>query len=65
MQSLKQIYPDIPVILASGMTVSVEAVREQEACVSAILSKPFDMQELLDAIGAATAIPKESVANST
>ena len=46
-------YPDIPVIVTSGRTVSMEAVREQGACVSAVFSKPFDMRELLDAIGVA------------
>ena len=62
---INRIYPDIPVIVTTGRAVGVEAVREQGACVSAILSKPFDMQKLLDAIGSAIAIPKEAVAGST
>ena len=61
---INRIYPDIPVIVCTGWTVSMEDVREQGACVSAVLSKPFDMQELLDAIGLATAIPKDAVASS-
>ena len=61
---INRIYPDIPVILISGSTVSMEAVWEQGACVSAVLSKPFAMQELLDAIGLATAIPKDAVPSS-
>ena len=62
---INRIYPDIPVIVISGRTVSMEAVREQGACVSAVMRKPFAMQELLDAIGLATAIPKDPVSNST
>ena len=62
---INRIYPGIAVIVASGITVSVEAVREQGACVSAVLSKPFDMETLLDAIGVATAIPGKAVASST
>ena len=53
-------YPDTPVIVTTGWSVSMEAVREQGACVSAVLSKPFDiqeLQELLDAIGLATSTP--------
>ena len=61
---INRIYPDMPVIVTTGWTVSVEAVREQGACVSAVLSKPFDMQQLLDAIGLATATPKDAVAHS-
>ena len=61
---INRIYPVIPVIVTTGRTVSMEAVREQRACVSAVLSKPFDMQELLDAMGLAAAIPKDAVASS-
>ena len=53
-------YPDIPVIVTSGSSISMEAVREQGASVSAIFSKPFEMQDLLNAIGVATA--KDTVA---
>lgn len=60
---INRIYPDIPVIVASGIPVSVEAVAEQGACVSAILNKPFDMQQLLDAIFVATDNSKEAVAS--
>ncbi len=61
---INRIYPDMPVIVTTGWTVSVDAVRELGACVSAVLSKPFDMQQLLDAIGLATATPKDAVAHS-
>ena len=61
---INRFYPDTPVIVTTGRTVSMEAVREQGACVSAVLSKPFDMPELLDAIGLATANPKDAVAIS-
>ena len=61
---INRIYPDMPVIVTTGRTVSVEAVREQGACISAVLSKPFDMQELLDAMGLAIATPKGAVAGS-
>ena len=60
---INRMYPGIPVIVTTGRAVGAEAVREQRACVSAVLSKPFDMQELLDAIELATAIPKNAVAN--
>ena len=57
---INRIYPDIPVIVTSGSSISMEAVREQGASVSAIFSKPFEMQDLLNAIGVATA--KDTVA---
>lgn len=53
-------HPDIPVIVTSGSAISMEAVREQGASVSAVFSKPFEMQELLNAIDAATS--KDTVA---
>ena len=55
-------YPGIPVIVTSGRTVSMEAVWEQGACVSAVLSKPFAIQELLDAIKFANCHSERSVA---
>ena len=61
---INRFYPGIPVILTSGRAISMSAVRQHGACVSAVLSKPFDMQELLDAIGEAIAIAKDAVAGS-
>ena len=61
---INRIYPDIPVIVTTGRAVTVEAVRAQDACVSALLSKPFAMQELLDAIGLAANIRQDAVASS-
>ena len=60
-RSINRFYPDIPVILTSGRTISMRAVRQHGACVSAVLSKPFDMQELLDAIVEAIAMAKDAV----
>ena len=59
---INRTYPELPVIVASGGAVNGESVREQGACVSAVLSKPFGMEELLNAIEVAASMPEQAVA---
>jgi len=60
---MKAIQPDIAVILMSGMATALDLVSESGLTVTAALSKPFNLSQLLEALAlAGTAAPAELAA---
>jgi len=57
---IKQIAPDLPVVLISAQNTFVTALRAQETGAFEYLPKPFDLQELIDVTERAVFEPKKN-----
>jgi two-component system, OmpR family, copper resistance phosphate regulon response regulator CusR len=50
-RQMNQLCPDFPIIIATGWNLSIEDARDKRAQVKAVLKKPFEIQELAQAMG--------------
>src|SRR3982075_3265618 len=60
---IKKMRPNLPVIVMSAQNTFMTAIRASERGAYEYLPKPFDLQDLIPAVGRALAEPKERVAS--